>query len=102
MTIATRFPKMIIGKRRPLKGPSEIQTARREYTTVKALPMVGYSFYMKNHLVSLASVQRALRGETYNLGDGIDRWFAGYVVCFKPENEGGSWLTSKWLHCCGG
>jgi hypothetical protein len=28
MTIATRFPKMIVGQRRPLRGPSEIQTAR--------------------------------------------------------------------------
>jgi hypothetical protein len=45
ITMATRFPKMIVGQRRPLNGPSEIQTARREYTAVKAFPMVGYSFY---------------------------------------------------------
>jgi hypothetical protein len=44
ITIATKFPNKITGYRRPLKGPSEIQTAKREYTAVKALPRVGYSF----------------------------------------------------------
>ena len=38
--------------------------------------------------------------ETYNLGNGIDKWFARFVLCFKPENERSGWLTSKGLHCC--
>lgn len=29
-TIAIRFEKMMIGQRRPLRGPSEIHTQRRE------------------------------------------------------------------------
>lgn len=45
MTMATRFPKIIIGQRRPFKGPSDIQTAVREYTAVNAFESVGYSFY---------------------------------------------------------
>lgn len=45
ITMAAKFPKMIVGQRRPRSGPSEIQTARREYTAVNALPRVGYSFY---------------------------------------------------------
>jgi len=45
ITMAIKFEKRIIGKRRPPRGPSEIQTARREYAAVKTLPMVGYSFY---------------------------------------------------------
>jgi hypothetical protein len=58
MIMAIRFPKMIVGQRRPLNGPSEIQTARREYTAVKALPRVGYSFYIENFSVSLFTVFR--------------------------------------------
>lgn len=30
ITMATRFPKIIVGQRRPLKGPSESQTAVKE------------------------------------------------------------------------
>lgn len=44
-TMATRFENRITGYRRPRRGPSEIHTASKEYTAVKALPIVGYSFY---------------------------------------------------------
>lgn len=56
ITIATRFPKMIVGQRRPRRGPSEIQTARREYTAVNALPSVGYSFLEMNVVSRLISL----------------------------------------------
>lgn len=52
--MAMTLAKIINGQRRPLRGPSEIQTAAREYTAVKALPMVGYSFWA--HSVSHASL----------------------------------------------
>lgn len=45
ITIATMFPKIMVGQRGLRSGPSEIQTARMEYTAVNALPRVGYSFY---------------------------------------------------------
>ena len=47
-TIAIIFENRMTGHRRPRKGPSEIHTHVREYTAVKALPRVGYSFYHIN------------------------------------------------------
>ena len=38
-------------------------------------------------------------GETYDLSNGIDNWFARFVVCFQPENERGGGLTSERLYC---
>lgn len=54
MTMAIRLLKMMIGQRRPRRGPSEIQTATSEYAAVKALPIVGYSFYNSDQRVSVA------------------------------------------------
>lgn len=45
MMTAIMLEKRITGHRRPFNGPSEIQTQVKEYTAVKALPSVGYSFY---------------------------------------------------------
>ena len=42
--MAIMLEKRMIGHRRPRNGPSEIQTQVKEYTAVKALPSVGYSF----------------------------------------------------------
>jgi hypothetical protein len=41
-----------------------------------------------------------MRRKTYDLGNGIYKWFARFVVCFKPENKRSEWLASKGLHCC--
>jgi hypothetical protein len=43
-TMAIMLENRMIGHRRPRNGPSEIQTQVKEYTAVKALPSVGYSF----------------------------------------------------------
>jgi hypothetical protein len=43
-TIATVLEKSMTGHRRPLRGPSDIQTQIKEYAAVKALPIVGYWF----------------------------------------------------------
>ena len=99
ITMATKFPKMIMGQRRPLMGPSEIQSARREYTTVKALPRVGYSFYNKRTFSQCDSYALSNIWETCNLGNAVDSWFVRFVMRFKPENERSGWLTSKGLHC---
>jgi hypothetical protein len=56
----------------------------------------------ENHLVSLVPALWVICGKTCNLGNGIDRFFAWLIVCFKPKNERSGWLTSKGLHCCGG
>jgi hypothetical protein len=45
MTMAIVFENSMTGHRRPLRGPSEIQTQVKEYTAVKALPIVGYWFF---------------------------------------------------------
>jgi hypothetical protein len=101
MMMATRFPKMIVGQRRPRRGPSEIQTARSEYTAVKALLIVGYSFLSREQFCQCITrlINRDL--ETYYLGNGIDEWFACLVVRFQPENERCGRLASKGLHCFG-
>lgn len=91
MTMATTLPK--VGHLRPLSGPSEIQTARREYTAVKALPSVGYSFWK---VISDAIIRS--RVWSHNLGNCVNRLLAHFVVSFEPEHEGCSWLTSEWLH----
>lgn len=42
--IAIMLEKRMTGHRRPLRGPSDIHTQVKEYTAVKALQRVGYSF----------------------------------------------------------
>jgi hypothetical protein len=44
MMIAHILEKRMTGHRRPLRGPSDIHTHVNEYTAVKALHRVGYSF----------------------------------------------------------
>lgn len=43
-TMPIKLENMITGHRRPRRGPSDTQTAIREYAATNAFPMVGYSF----------------------------------------------------------
>lgn len=42
--MAIMLENKMTGQRRPLSGPSDIQTHVKPYTAVKAFPIVGYVF----------------------------------------------------------
>lgn len=72
MTMAIMFENSMTGHRRPLKGPSEIQTQVNEYTAVKALPRVGYSFCRVSSAFESVMHRTRVRKATYDLSHCVD------------------------------
>jgi hypothetical protein len=79
MITAQKFENRITGRRRPRRGPSEIQTATREYAAVKAFPRVGYSFLRFKVCLANTLIQNA--GTTYYLCNTVYGLFARFVMC---------------------